>query len=241
MNIPLTLLLHVGVVLLLVVVLRLARMPTRPIPLLLGLGVVVLYWIVSPLGFPAQKALPTLAALHWNWLGKIFAIVIALIGLAATGFLSRSETGLTLRQRTGSLLPAAAGIVLICIFAWAFEASLQDGTDLSAERLLFQGLMPGLDEELVYRGIMLALFARAFATEWQIAGARIGVADIVVTFLFAAGHGLFVTQGGLTFGWHGLIEAGVIGFGLVWLRRRTGSLLAPVIAHNLVNLGDSFF
>lgn len=241
MSIPLTLLLHFGIVLLLVVALRLARTPTRPIPLLLGFGVVILYWIISPLGFPAQKAVPALAALHWNWLGKIFVIVVTLTALTGTKFFDRFELGLTLKQRTGSVLPAAAGIVLICTFAWAFEASLHDGTDLSRERLLFQGLMPGLDEELVYRGILLALFTRAFITEWQVAGARIGVADITVTLLFAAGHGLFVTHGGLTFGWHGFIEAGVIGCGLVWLRRRTGSLLAPVLAHNLSNFGNSFF
>lgn len=127
------------------------------------------------------------------------------------------------------------------MFAWTFEASLHDGPDLSAERLLFQGLMPGLDEELVYRGILLALFARAFPPGREIAGARIGVADIAVTFLFAAGHGLYVAHDGLILGWHGLIEAGVIGSALVWLRRRTGSLIAPVLAHNLANLGDSFF
>jgi membrane protease YdiL (CAAX protease family) len=241
MSIPLTLLLHLGIMLLGVTALRLMGIRTRPIPLLLGFGVIVLYWIVSPLGLPAQRALPALSELNWNWLGKVFAIALALAGLAITRGLSRGEIGLTLRQRAGSVLPAALVIALVCIFAWAFEAWLHDGTDFSIERLLFQGIMPGLDEELVYRGILLALFTRAFPTGWEFAGAPIGVADIAVTFLFAAGHGLYVTHDGLIIGWHGLIEAGVIGSALVWLRRRTGSLVAPVIAHNLANFGDSFF
>ncbi|MET0369741.1 MAG: CPBP family glutamic-type intramembrane protease [Sphingobium sp.] len=34
---------------------------------------------------------------------------------------------------------------------------------------------------------------------------------------------------------------GALGAGLFWLRTRTGSLVAPVVAHNLLNFGYSFF
>jgi len=33
----------------------------------------------------------------------------------------------------------------------------------------------------------------------------------------------------------------VCGFGLLWLRERTGSVVIPIIAHNLINGLGSFF
>lgn len=240
MNIPLTLALHLGIVLIGVIVLRLAGVRTRREPLLAGFGVVILYWIVSPLGLRLQEAVPISAGLHWNWLGKVFALAVALFVWQRSG-LSRDDIGLTMRQQAGSLLPAGLVVVLICAFAWTYEAIRSDGSSLSPERLLFQAIMPGLDEELVFRGLLFAFLIRAFGNGGEMTRASLWWAGTAVTFLFAAGHGLFVVEGAIQVDWHALVESGTIGAGLLWLRVRTGSLVMPVLAHNLSNFGDSFF
>ncbi|MET0270263.1 MAG: CPBP family intramembrane glutamic endopeptidase [Sphingomonas sp.] len=239
-DIPLTLLLHFGLILAGVAGLRLFGRRTEPGALLLGLGIITVYWIVSPSGHWLQKQLPMTAGLRWNWLGKLLVIAAAAIYWRASR-LTRAGIGLTWRQRPGSILPAAIGIALICAFAWTDEALLADGASLSTERLLFQGLMPGLDEEFVFRGLLLAFFAAAFGPGRRIAGGAFGVAGLAVTFLFAAGHGLFVIDDAVVANARVLFVTGTIGAGLVWLRTRTGSLIAPVLAHNLVNFGSSFF
>ena len=240
MNIPLTLALHLGIVLIGMIVLRLTGVRTRGVPLLAGFGIVILYWIVSPLGLRLQEVAPLSAGLHWNWLGKVLALAVALFVWWRSG-LSRDDIGLTMRQRAGSLLPAVLVVALIFAFAWTYEALRPDGTDLSTERLLFQAIMPGLDEELVFRGLLFAFFIRTFGNGGEIPRASRWWAGTSVTFLFAAGHGLSVAQGTIQVDWHALIESGTIGAGLLWLRVRTGSLVMPVLAHNLSNFGDSFF
>lgn len=239
-NIPLTLLLHFGVLFAGIAVLRLFGRRTAIVPLLLGLGVVVMYWLVSPLGFWLQGQLPIVSALRWNWLGKVAAIAGALIYWRLT-HLSRNEIGLTWRQRAGSLVPALVVVALLCAFSWTNEARAADGTSLSAGRLLFQAIMPGLDEELVFRGLLLAFFVRAFGVGREIADGSFGWAGVAVTFLFAAGHGLFVADGTVTMNWHAFFVTGTIGGGLLWLRTRTGSLALPLVAHNAINFGNSFF
>lgn len=239
-NIPLTLILHIAILAAGVLALRACGRPVLTKPFLLGLGIVIIYWSVSPLGFWTQKSLPLLSELRWNWTGKLLVIGAALAYWRATG-LSRFQVGLTWRQREGSTLPAFAMIALLCAFAWTLEAFQADGTDLSAARLLFQGIMPGLDEELVFRGILLAFFVQTFAQGREIAGASFGWTGVAVTFLFAAGHGLYVINGEVVANWRPIAITGTLGAGLFWLRTRTGSLVAPVVAHNLLNFGYSFF
>jgi membrane protease YdiL (CAAX protease family) len=239
-NIPLTLALQLGIVLTGVLVRRVAGARTHAAPLLAGFGVVILYWTVSPLGLRLQQVAPISAGLHWNWLGKVLALAGAVLVWRRSG-LSRDDLGLTMRQRAGSLLPAVIVVGLICAFAWTYEALRSDGNGLSTERLLFQAVMPGLDEELVFRGLLLAFLIRAFGNGGEPAGASIWWAGTAVTFLFAAGHGLFVADNAIRVDWHALVESGTIGAGLLWLRARTGSLVMPVLAHNLSNFGDSFF
>lgn len=240
MNIPLTLMLHIGIVFLGVAALRLAGRRVQAIPLLAGFGVVILYWIVSPLGLRLQQVIPISAAWHWNWLGKILALSAGLAVWRASG-LSRDDIGLTVRQRAGSLGPAVLLVVLICAFAWTNEALKGDGASLAPERLVFQAIMPGLDEELIFRGLLPAFFTRAFGRRGEAPPTSFGWPGVAVTFLFAAGHGLFVVDGALQVDWRSLVESGTIGAGLLWLRTRTGSLVMPVLAHNLSNFGDSFF
>lgn len=239
-NIPLTLLVHFAILLAGVAALRVAGRPTAIRPLACGLAIVVLYWIISPLGLWLQGRTPGLASAHWNWLGKALMLAAGLLWWRLSG-LSRTEIGLTWRQRAASLLPAAMVIAAVCAFAWIDEALLADGRDLSAERLAFQAIMPGLDEELIFRGLIFAYFARAFGAGRAVAQGAFGWAGVAVTFLFAAGHGLFVANGALVVQWHALFTTGMIGAALLWLRTHTGSLIAPVVAHNVSNFGNSFF
>jgi membrane protease YdiL (CAAX protease family) len=100
--------------------------------------------------------------------------------------------------------------------------------------------MPGLDEELFFRGLLLALFLRAFGDHWNLAGAPVGPAAIAVSFLFAAGHALRFGNGSLGFDPAFLMFSAILGFGLLWLRQRTGSIALPIVAHNIINFGSSF-
>ncbi len=201
----------------------------------------LLYWIAVVAGAELQAATPAAAALHWNWLGKLFSASVVIAAILLLPKPMRREAGLRWRQKEGSLWPALMCIGLICAFSWGLEAWSADGTDTSLERLAFQGLMPGLDEELFFRGLFLALLLRTFEERFTILGAPIGPAAAIVTFIFAAGHGIAVLDGAIDFDVMAFLVTGTIGAGLLWIRQRTGSVLLAIVAHNLVNLGNSFW
>ncbi|HET7316095.1 MAG TPA: CPBP family intramembrane glutamic endopeptidase [Sphingomicrobium sp.] len=238
----LTIALHVAIVTLFALGLKFGtkeRVDLRPF--FIGIGLLIVYWGVIVAGSEVQGLLPFAANLKWNWAGKIVAICATFAMIFAVRRGSLAEFGLTLRQRPGSLVPALLVIAAMCALSWGAEAWANDGTDTSVERLLFQATMPGLDEELFTRGLLLAMFMRAFDDRWSLAGAPVGPSIVAITFLFAAGHGLAFVGGQLHFDGLAFALTAALGFGLAWLRLRTGSLIAPIVGHNLINLGNSFF
>ncbi len=217
------------------------REPVALNPVWTALGLLVVYWVILIGGSEVQGLLPFASGLKWNWAGKIIAICGTLLMMLAVRRDGLREFGVTLRQRPGSLLPAVIVTVALCAFAWGMEAWANDGTDLSLERLLYQATMPGIDEELFMRGLLLSMFMRAFSDRWSLAGAPVGPSIVAVTLLFAGGHSLSVADGSVHFDAFVFAVTGAIGFGLAWLRLRTGSLVAPILAHNFINVGNSFF
>lgn len=215
-----------------------AREPVRVRPFAGALLSLLFYWAVVVVGAEMQGTL--FSDLKWNWIGKIVSATAMLAAIALIPGIDRKDVGLQLRQAPGSLKPALLCLALLCGLSWGVEAWANDGRDLSFERLAFQALMPGLDEELFFRGLFLALLLRAFDEHWTLFGARVGPAAAVATFIFGAGHGLGFADGQLQFDALSFALTGTLGFGLLWIRQRTESLLLAILAHNLINVGNSF-
>lgn len=177
------------------------------------------------------------AHLRWNWQGKVLSVAWPLVfgQLGVTGPLS--DTGVTSRPARGSLRPALVAAVLVCstnLVALAFG----ERAPLEPETLAYQLTMPGLAEEFVYRGALLALLDRAFGRPWRVFGAEVGWGWVVTSALFLAIHVVsvdarlgvrwFLDPEGLA----GIALAGVV-FG--WIRARSGSVWPCVVAHNVAN------
>ena len=238
-DIVLSLAFHLALTLLGVLVIRLAGGKVEPKPLFLGLALIVLYWVASISGLSLQtKIMPVL---HWNWLGKVFTLVSTFLFLALLPTIKRADIGLVWRQNRGSLLPALFMVGVICALGWGQAIFDGEASNLSPERLWFQALMPGLDEEFVFRGVLLALFVDAFGEGRPVFQGRFGIAETVITLLFGAAHGLRISHGVPVLAFETFVVTGLIGAALMWIRQRTGSLVLPVFAHNLVNFGESFF
>jgi membrane protease YdiL (CAAX protease family) len=178
---------------------------------------------------------------QWNWMGKVFSIAamlaVALV-LIATRRLSARDIGLTFRQAPGTgralltvILPflVATAILMLAVFG--------DAKPPSAETLAYQATMPGLAEELSYRGLQLAIFNAMFTRRFRLFGAEIGYGAIAISLAFGLLHGV-----GFDKSMHIQVSAvtavftGLIGFVLAWLRERTKSLALPVVLHNATNL-----
>jgi membrane protease YdiL (CAAX protease family) len=168
---------------------------------------------------------------QWNWSGQLLALagIGAVAGLLVRrGLMRWPEMGFTWVQREASLAPAL-GVTVAALslnhLAMSVSSFRLDGVSL--DTWVYQATLPGLVEESLFRGLLLALADRAFAARRRVFGAPVGWGGVVVTLLFVALHG---PRAGLLLG---VLPAALL---YLWLRARTGSLLLPIVAHNLWNL-----
>jgi hypothetical protein len=237
---------HLGFIsLLLLILAKMKRVTINSKWAALSLVLFLIYFVVLLTGseiIPVNKIIPDL---NWNWGGKIAGIFLSLVVLFLLMRFNHdfkaADAGFTLKQKTGSCKPAFIVTILFLFLQLILSAFLGDGPDYDVEELLFQALMPGLDEELMFRGLLLYTLSFAIiSTRFNILGAQINVAGLLLILLFGLVHGIMYSSGEWYFSLITLLLTGSYGFILLWLRERTGSLIFPIIAHNLVNFSGQF-
>ena len=183
----------------------------------------------------AFGAMPSLfPAAEWNWQGKGLAL-LATLAIAAHPAFGWRRSGLTLRQEPGSwrsAIPVTLGYIAFFVaVALAFP-----NDDPSAETIAFQATMPGLEEEPFYRGILLVALYQAFRGRWHWLGIDWSWGALLSCVAFGLAHAFSYSDG--SFGFDPLIMAftAIPSLLSVWLVRRTGSLLLPVLVHNAGNV-----
>jgi len=170
---------------------------------------------------------------NWNWTGKLLSFSWAFL-FVHFSFLSFREVGFTFKQRPESVRSAVVITAIIIVFSLVVGFIFTDDMAFSPETLFFYLTMPGLAEEMVYRGVFLALLHRIFTAgkdsvyNWWPA--------IITTLAFALMHPFFELNGwSITFYFANLWLPLIGGAVFIWLREHTGSLVFPIIAHNASN------
>ena len=168
---------------------------------------------------------------HWNWTGKLLSLALSALIIVALR-LSPITIGLTLKHRHTKI-----GLIALLLFiAWGtclgllFKPGAPD-----AETLAFQVTMPGLSEELVYRGIAPALLLGLIRHKGPTEGIP-WVVILVTSVIFGAWHGLNYSDGKFGFDVMSALFPFIGSIPGGWLRFKTGSLVFPVLAHSLANL-----
>ncbi|MEM9618601.1 MAG: CPBP family intramembrane glutamic endopeptidase [Pseudomonadota bacterium] len=205
-----------------------------------------LYASVNLIGIPFWDIEAVFGDLNWNWDGKIASFVVSLLVLLLLSIISKKvsfqKAGVTLTQNPGAVVPALIATGLLVASVIAAEIAVNDGCSLGVERILFQATMPGIDEEIYFRGLLLLVLAIAVESRGvNFLGAPINWAGVLVTLLFGLGHSLFWQEGAFGFSIVAFVFTFYLGFGLLWIREKTGSIFIPLVAHNLINVSGSFF
>jgi membrane protease YdiL (CAAX protease family) len=179
-------------------------------------------------------------ALHWNWSGKILSIVISAVFIIILkkyfGTISNNDFKISLGHKVKGVkaILFSYGIFLIVIVIFYI---LKYKQSFNLEELFFQLTMPGLDEELSFRGIYLALLNMAFIKRYKFLDAKFGMGLIIVSIQFGLAHGLSIGLGqGISFDVFNFVWTGAVGFGLGLLAESTGSLILPIVSHNIFNV-----
>lgn len=177
--------------------------------------------------------LPEIAWGDYNWQGKILALAISLAVAAHPAFGWR-RSGVTLNQGDeavrSTMIVIAASLLLFAILSL-----LLPNDPYSAETLAFQASMPGLEEEIFYRGTLLLALNMAFTARRRTAGVDIGWGALIATLAFGMAHGVEFNDGVFEPDWIAMAISGIPALILLWVRERTGSVLWPIILHNAAN------
>ena len=237
---------HVGIIFIIVLILaKLKKVTINSKWAAISLALFFGYFVVLLIGgeiIPIDKIIHDLS---WNWGGKIAGvflwILVLFLLIRFNPNFKAADAGFTLKQKTSSFKPAFIATILFIILQLMLSALLGDGPDYDIEELLFQATMPGLDEEPMFRGIILYTLSLAIISKnYNVLGAKINVAGLLLVVLFGLVHGIIYSTGEWHFSCITIIITGVYGFILLWLREKTGSLIFPIVAHNLVNFSGQF-
>ncbi|MEZ4456397.1 MAG: CPBP family intramembrane glutamic endopeptidase [Gemmatimonadales bacterium] len=181
----------------------------------------------------AWGALPRLLGGDWNWQGKLLALGVTLVIAAHPAFGWR-RTGLRIAQEPGSLRSALPVAALYCLFFVGLALAFPGGP-ADAEEVAFQLTMPGLEEELFYRGILLFALDQAFTGRKRLLGVDWGWGAVLSCLLFGLAHAFGFGGGRFHLDVMTMALTALPSFLAVWVRLRTGSLLIPVALHNIGN------
>ena len=179
---------------------------------------------------------------NWNWSGKIISILfsigfIILMGklpfssISGNTKISNEEYKITLKQK--SIFKKAVYYAMSAVIGLSLINFINNKESFILETLLFQLTMPGIEEELSYRGIYLALLNRVFTKKKKFLNTEFGWGLIMVSILFGLGH-VNLTQG-IFLNIINFLLISLLGFLYGFIAEASGSLAFPVIAHNIFN------
>ena len=187
----------------------------------------------------AVQSLPRVEAvrhLHWPWQESLLTTAWPLLLVSFIPGLSLASIGVTSKVEPGWFKPSLVAL-LIAVAVPAVVFSHGSRVTLTGEGWAYLLLMPGLAEEILFRGLYQSLLNRAFGRPWRFVGAQFGWGLLVTSVLFAGANGLIAVDDGL----HArvvipaaiapLIASLVSG----WVRERTNSVWPSVCGHNLSN------
>jgi membrane protease YdiL (CAAX protease family) len=166
-------------------------------------------------------------AVDWNWTGHLLALagMLALAQMLRRAGATGGDLGFRWPAHAATACVVGAAALLASYAAQTIVGGRSETIPETA--WLFVATMPGLAEETAFRGVLLAAADRAAPAARVVLGVPVSAGAALLTAAFVVLHGFSV----------GMILSVLPGALLyLWLRLKTGSLVLPIVAHNLWNL-----
>lgn len=168
---------------------------------------------------------------NWNWVGKIYTIIGSILFLILYRKYPLKDYFLTFKQENKFLIKGIFIIISLLIFKTT-QTFLAPTKPLNLETLFYQFSMPGIDEEIAYRGIMLGLLTKILKSKNLILNSPVWITAI----LFGFAHGLSLkTEFSISFNIQPFLRTLIYGLIWGWITIKSGSILLAFISHNLGN------
>ena len=169
----------------------------------------------------------------WNWVGKIASILFSL--LVVYRFNISNEVGWRWPRGREQMKWSTLGIAGCIIWPFVSHLLTPNTARRGFELFAFEATLPGLDEELSFRGIGLMLLIRAYAAHPIDRRARISAMMVTIVW-FTAVHVLEISHGYVLFKWDRVLDVAPFALWVTLIRLRSGSLFVGIIGHNISNV-----
>lgn len=171
-----------------------------------------------------------------NWSGKIYSIIVSLIFLILYKGNKIKDYYLTLSQNKKEKRKVI--LITFCLFVLVLLlGNKSKPINFNLEKLTYQMTIPGIDEELAYRGIMLSLLSQIFIPYFKLGRIiKVNPAILVTSILFGLIHSLFINNNfELNFNSYSFVVTFLFGYTLGYITILTKSILLPLVIHNTWN------
>ncbi len=201
--------------------------PTRPV------------WLFACLGYILADEAVTFASLHlipgldWNWVGKAFSVALACLVVAILRP-TRTELPLGLPAGRRAWARTFVGMLVATLFTASVGFALRDHTVPTMDKIAYEATMPGLAEELCWRGLVFLFLGRAYRRPDHTLS--LVPAAIASTLIFGLLHGINIDRGSTRFVWIPFLFASLFAAWAAILRLRSRSLPALIATHNIANV-----
>lgn len=199
-----------------------------------------LLWLLGVLVFLDEVVLllPSMgsfARLTWNWQGKLLEIAWVVLLAAVVPKMTFERFGIRAQMEPRSGRPMAMVLLILGVLVTAGVA-MSGHQALDKEELLFELTMPGIAEEMIFRGVFQSLLNEVWERRWRLWGAPFSWGLILTCMLFGIVHGVHVGRNLHVHADVGAMLEPMIG-GLIfgWLRERAGSVWPCIVAHNFAD------
>lgn len=144
---------------------------------------------------------------------------------------------LRFRQNPKDLLKTL--IVVFIMTCISFFSYFDSAREFDCETLLFQLTMPGFDEEILFRAILLGLLLTCLNDKIKIGKLTLGNPSVLITgLLFGLVHGLHFNNN-FEFEFYPFFVSSIYGYVWGWVTIKSKSILLPIVSHNLTNFLNS--
>jgi membrane protease YdiL (CAAX protease family) len=168
----------------------------------------------------------------WNWDGKFLGIVWGIICffLFRKYFVGNDFFRLKQdKQNFKKVLIASTIIVILSTFIWALFGK----SDFDIETLAFQLTVPGIDEEILFRGILLGLLMSSLKDRLLVLG---NPSIVIIAVLFGLMHALTLDKSFIVhFDPIYFLQTGFAGYIWSWITIKSRSILFAILSHNFSN------
>jgi membrane protease YdiL (CAAX protease family) len=168
----------------------------------------------------------------WNWDGKILGILFGLICFFIFKNKFIKYNFFKIRQERENIKKTLV-VSIIIIFITAIMWFILGESEFDIETLVFQLIIPGIDEEIMYRGVLLGLLMSCIKDKIFF---RDYIGILIIAILFGFIHAFQLNDGySIYFDWIYFIQTSFFGFVLGWITIKSRSILLAIIVHNLSN------